>query len=114
VDVLDRLRRETLVEIGPVEHLHVGGGEGAELHAAQGGGEVQLHERAVALVGGDLHAPTHGVFEPTREVLPEGEAPGVVAEAPPAPRRGFSLEDLHTRIARLRAGASLGRSCIAA
>jgi hypothetical protein len=47
VDILDRLGCEAFLELGPVEGLHVGGGEGSQLRAAQGGANMIPHERPV-------------------------------------------------------------------
>jgi hypothetical protein len=68
-DVLDRFGGKALIELGSVQTLHVGGGEGGKLRSAQGGADVPPHQRAVAGVGRDLHAAAHRVLKPPDEVL---------------------------------------------
>ena len=92
VDVLHRLGREALVGLGAVERLHVGGGQGGELGLAERRAEVKAYEGLVGLVGVGANASPHGVLEPPREVLPDGEAPGVVGEATVAV--GYGLRQL--------------------
>lgn len=105
MNVFYALWGEAVLELRPVEGLEVGRREGAELRAAEGGGDVQPGDPLVARVGRHLHAAPDRIFEPAPQVLFDGNAPGVVDEAlvplgyglgelPSGLRLAFRVEDL--------------------
>ena len=71
VGLVDRGGGEAGVEAVAVESLHVGGGEGLELHPPDDGLDVEPHDLLVALVGRDPDRVPHAVREPPIQVLPE-------------------------------------------